>query len=59
MVSLIRLFERMRIPFPFKVEQVLRLNEDISCAEAQLDFDYSPLSFENGIKLELKQLRVH
>jgi nucleoside-diphosphate-sugar epimerase len=60
-VHLLRLFERMRIPFPFKAEQVLRLNEDkaFSYAEAQQDFDYSPLSFEDGIKLELKQLRIH
>jgi len=60
MVSLLRVFERIRIPFPFKSEQILRLNEDkaFSYADAQRDFDYSPLSFEDGIKLELKQLRV-
>lgn len=60
-VHLLRLFEWMRIPFPFKAEQVLRLNEDkaFSYAEAQRDFDYNPLSFEDGIKLELKQLRIH
>lgn len=58
-VSLLRLFERVRIPFPLKAEQVLRLNEDkaFSHADAQNDFDYSPLSFEDGIKLELEQLR--
>ena len=59
-VSLLRGFERIRIPFPIKAEQVLRLNEDkaFSYAEAQRDFDYNPLSFEDGIKLELKQLRI-
>lgn len=60
-VSLLRLFERISIPFPLKSEQILRLNEDkaFSYAEAQRDFDYSPLSFEDGIKLELKQLRIN
>ena len=58
-VSLLRLFERVRIPFPLKAEQVLRLNENkaFSHADAQSDFDYNPLSFEDGIKLELEQLR--
>jgi nucleoside-diphosphate-sugar epimerase len=54
-VSLLRFFERIRIPFPIKAEQVLRLNEnkDFSYAEAQEDFGFSPLSFEEGIGLEL------
>src|SRR5436190_1280762 len=54
-VSLLRFFERTRIPFPIKAEQVLRLNEnkDFSYAEAQKDFGFSPLSFEEGIRLEL------
>jgi len=58
-VSLLRLFERMRIPFPITAEQVLRLNEDkaFSYTEAQRDLDYKPLSFEDGIKLELNYLR--
>ena len=54
-VSLLGSFERMRIPFPIKAEQVLRLNEnkDFSYAEAQRDFGFSPLTFEEGIILEL------
>ncbi|MCI0556509.1 MAG: NAD(P)H-binding protein [Anaerolineae bacterium] len=54
--SLLGLFERTRIPFPIKAEQVLRLNEnkDFSYAEAQKDFGFSPLVFEEGIGLELK-----
>lgn len=54
-VSLLRFFERMQIPFPIKAEQVLRLNEnkDFSYVEAQKDFGFSPLSFEEGIGLEL------
>ncbi len=58
-VSLLRFFERTHIPFPIKAEQVLRLNEnkDFSCAEAQKDFGFSPLSFEEGIGLELGKVR--
>jgi nucleoside-diphosphate-sugar epimerase len=54
-VSLLKLFERMRIPFPIKAEQVLRLNEnkDFSYAEAQKDFGFNPLAFEEGIGLDL------
>jgi len=58
-VSLLGLFERMRIPFPIKAEQVLRLNEnkDFSYAEAQRDFGFSSLAFEEGIGIELKSLK--
>jgi len=54
-VALLGFFERIRIPFPIKAEQVLRLNEnkDFSYAEAQKDFGFSPLSFEEGIGFEL------
>ena len=56
--SLLRLFEKIHIPFPIKAEQVLRLNEnkDFSYADAQKDFGFSPLSFEKGIKLELSEI---
>jgi uncharacterized protein YbjT (DUF2867 family) len=55
-VSLLGFFERLHIPFPIKSEQVLRLNEnkDFSYAEAQRDFGFSPLAFEEGIRLECK-----
>ena len=55
-VSLLKFFERVHIPFPIKAEQVMRLNEDknFSYEEAQRDFGFRPLSFEEGIKLELK-----
>ena len=48
------LFERLRIPFPIKAEQILRLNEnkDFSYSEAQRDFEFGPLSFEEGIRRE-------
>ena len=54
-VAMLSLFERMRIPFPIKAEQVLRLNEnkDFSYAEAQREFGFSPLAFEEGIRLGL------
>jgi len=54
-VSLLKFFERIRIPLPIKAEQVLRLNEnkDFSYAVAQKDFGFSLLSFEEGIGLEL------
>ncbi|HSG43929.1 MAG TPA: NAD(P)H-binding protein [Anaerolineales bacterium] len=54
-VGLLKLFEKIYIPFPIKAEQVLRLNEnkDFSYAEAHKDFEFSPFSFEEGIGLEL------
>ena len=56
-VALLSLFERIRIPFLIKAEQVLRLNEnkDFSYADAQRDFGFSPLAFEEGIRLELRK----
>jgi nucleoside-diphosphate-sugar epimerase len=57
-VGLLKLFEKIHIPFPIKAEQVLRLNEnkDFSYAEAGRDFGFSPLSFEEGIGLELNSV---
>ncbi len=51
----LRFFEWMRLPLPIKAEQVLRLNENkvFSYEEAQKDFGFRPLSFEEGIRLEL------
>ena len=47
-VSMLELFERMRIPFPINAEQVLRLNENknFSYTEAESAFGFKPLSFE-------------
>jgi nucleoside-diphosphate-sugar epimerase len=55
-VNVLRFFERLRVPFPLKAEQVLRLNENKNFAykDAQRDFAFDPLSFQEGIKLELK-----
>ena len=55
-VVMLSLFERMRIPFPIKAEQVLRLNEnkDFTYSDAQRDFGFSPLAFEEGVRMEIK-----
>jgi nucleoside-diphosphate-sugar epimerase len=57
-VSTLALFERLRLPTPIKAEQILRLNEDKSFRyeDAQRDFGFRPLTFEEGIKLELNSL---
>jgi len=57
-VGLLKLLEKIRIPFPIKAEQVLRLNEnkDFSYAEAGRDFGFSPLSFEEGIGKEVDEI---
>jgi hypothetical protein len=59
-VSLLKIFERFHIPFPIKAEQVLRLNEnkDFSYEEAEMDFGFSPLPFQEGITLELKSIQA-
>ncbi len=55
-VAILSLFERIRVPFPIKAEQVLRLNEnkDFDYAEAERDFGFSPLAFEEGIAAEIQ-----
>ena len=55
-VSLLKFLEHVHIPFPIKAEQVMRLNENknFSYEEAQQDFGFDPLSFEEGIGLELR-----
>jgi nucleoside-diphosphate-sugar epimerase len=58
-VSLLRSLEYLHIPFPIKAEQILRLNENKSFGyeKAQMDFGFAPMSFEEGIRLELKSLK--
>jgi len=58
-VRTLQFIERLRIRLPIKAEQVLRLNEnkDFSYAEAQRDFGFSPRSFEEGIGLEVAEVR--
>lgn len=57
-VRMLQFTERMRIRLPIKAEQVLRLNENkaFSYEEAGRDFAFSPRSFEEGIRLELKSV---
>lgn len=53
---LLRLYEKISKKPKLKAEQVLRLNEnkDFSHEEAKRDLGYNPLSFEEGIKLEIE-----
>ena len=55
-VSLLKAFERLHLPFPIKAEQVLRLNENknFSYEEAENDFGFKPSSFRQGITWELE-----
>jgi nucleoside-diphosphate-sugar epimerase len=57
-VKFLRLLEKMRIPLPIKAEQVKRLNEnkDFSYDEAQIDFNFQPCSFEEGIRTEINSI---
>jgi nucleoside-diphosphate-sugar epimerase len=58
-VFFLQLAERMHVPFPIKAEQILRLNENknFDYEAAKIDFGFAPMSFEDGIRLELKSLR--
>lgn len=53
--SLLKVYEKIAKKPRLKAEQVLRLNEnkDFSHEEAKQDFGYNPMSFEEGIKLEI------
>lgn len=57
-IAALRFFERLQVPLPIKAEQVLRLNENkgFSYEEAKQDFGFRPLSFEEGIRLELNRV---
>jgi uncharacterized protein YbjT (DUF2867 family) len=54
-VSLLSFLERFQVPTPIKAEQVMRLNENkaFTYKAAQSDFDFKPLSFAQGIAIEL------
>lgn len=53
--NLLKVYEKVSKKPKLKAEQVLRLNEnkDFSYEEALNDLGYKPLSFEEGIKLEI------
>jgi nucleoside-diphosphate-sugar epimerase len=54
-IALLSFFEHLRLPTPIKAEQIQRLNENknFSYAEAERDFGFRPLSFEEGVGLEI------
>jgi nucleoside-diphosphate-sugar epimerase len=54
--TLLKVYEKVSKKPKLKAEQVLRLNEnkDFSHEEARRDLGYNPLSFEEGIKLEIE-----
>ena len=58
-LPLLRLYNKISSRPYFTVEQVLRLQEDkaFSYQEAFNDFSFSPRSFEEGIKLEVEDMR--
>ena len=55
-VAMMKFFERLHIHLPVKAEQVLRLNENknFSYEDAEKDFGFHPLSFEEGIRMEFE-----
>jgi len=56
-VTVMKFCERFHLPLPIKAEQVLRLNEnkEFSYTEAEKDFGFCPLTFAEGIKMELDE----
>lgn len=52
------LLERLSIKLPIKAEQIRRLNENknFDYSEAARDFDYAPLSYKEGLRLELLEM---
>ncbi|MBT2689219.1 NAD(P)H-binding protein [Bacillus sp. ISL-47] len=54
--NLLKTYEKIAKKPKLKAEQVLRLNEnkDFSFEDAKKDLGYNPLSFEEGIKLEIE-----
>lgn len=55
--GLLKLYEKISSKPKLKAEQVLRLNENknFSHEEATKDFNYKPMSFEEGIELEVAE----
>lgn len=57
-VALLHGLERLGLRLPVRAEQLLRLNEDKAFGhdEAVCDFGYAPVSFREGVGLELREL---
>ena len=58
-VRIMQFVEHFGITGPIKSEQILRLNEDkaFDPKSAISDFGYSPVAFEEGIRLEIENMR--
>jgi nucleoside-diphosphate-sugar epimerase len=57
-VAGLRILEKAHIRLPIKSEQILRLNENknFEYDEAAKDFGFAPMTFVDGIRLELKDM---
>src|SRR5699024_2471312 len=55
----VKLFRKIIPKFPLNEEQVLRMkeNKDFTHLKATEDFGYTPMSFEEGIKEEIKEYK--
>jgi nucleoside-diphosphate-sugar epimerase len=60
LVWMLSTLQQLRIPFPIKGEQILRLNEDKSFVHeaASRDFGYQPRTFIDGIRDEIEILEI-
>ena len=59
-IASLETLERLPLRLPIKAEQVRRLNEDktFDYVNAERDFGYHPRSFQDGIRLQLREMRV-
>ncbi len=58
-VYIVSILNKVLRSFPLKTEQILRTTEDraFDYADAKNCFGYNPISFEEGIKLEIEELK--
>jgi uncharacterized protein YbjT (DUF2867 family) len=58
-VAALSTLERTKLRLPIKAEQILRLNENkaFNHDAAARDFNYQPLSFAEGMRLEIEEMR--
>ena len=59
-VAVLRFLEKLAIRLPIKSEQILRLNENknFDYTEATKDFNFTPIHFAAGIRLELSEMGI-
>jgi uncharacterized protein YbjT (DUF2867 family) len=60
LVAALALFEKCSIRLPIKAEQIVRLNENktFDYDDAGRDFHYSPVSFAEGIRMEMQDMGI-